>query len=121
MGGKALVRVPDLEDRTRGMLIRRRARGERIISEKQMMALRLRIAEGLENEDGYEPPTDDVEMDIVSENISNEKKKKVFSVADSIISNAGTTSNQKKSKKSKVSSTCARSSPRGNNMKTITD
>ena len=142
--GKALVRVPDLEDRTRGMLIRRRARkGERIISEKQMMALRLRIAEGLENEDGYEPPTDDVEMDIVSENISNEKKKKVSSVADSIISNAGTTStekkrdtsnvvnasdpskgprsNQKKSKKSKVSSTCARSSPRGNNMKTMTD
>ena len=56
--GKALVRVPDLEDRTMLIRSRRRAKkGGRILSEKQMMALRLRIAEGLENEDGDEPPT----------------------------------------------------------------
>ena len=56
--GKALVRVPDLEDRSRLIRGRRRAKKrERILNENQMMALRLCIAEGLENEDGDEPPT----------------------------------------------------------------
>jgi len=66
--GKALIRVPDLEDRTQGIRNRRRAKsGERILSDHQIMALRLRIAEGLENE---EPPSD-VDMNSVSDNTSN--------------------------------------------------
>ncbi|KAL3923308.1 MAG: hypothetical protein SGILL_001729 [Bacillariaceae sp.] len=49
--GEALVRVPDLEDRTKGESTRRRStQTKRILNEKQIMALRLRIAEGLEDE-----------------------------------------------------------------------
>ena len=58
--GKALIRVPDLEDRTGGQVHRRRARkGEQILSDKQLMALRLCIAEGLEDENGDEQSSDD--------------------------------------------------------------
>ncbi|KAL3936396.1 MAG: hypothetical protein SGARI_002572, partial [Bacillariaceae sp.] len=61
--GEALVRVPDLEDRTNGATSRRRSKqADRILNDKQMMALRLRIAEGLEDEeslssdDAHRPP-----------------------------------------------------------------
>jgi hypothetical protein len=51
--GNALIRVPDLEDR--GTCHHRQARkGEKILNDVQMVALRLRIAEGLENEDSYD-------------------------------------------------------------------
>jgi hypothetical protein len=79
--GKALIRVPDLEDRTGGTGNRRRARkGEMFLTNKQMVALRLRIAEGLENEDGYEPP---IETETVSDNTSNEEKDEPPSDEDS--------------------------------------
>jgi hypothetical protein len=51
---KALVRIPDLEDRTLGMSNRRRSRKkdeDMVLSDYQMMALRLGIAEGFEEED----------------------------------------------------------------------
>jgi hypothetical protein len=50
--GEALVRVPDLEDRTKGQSNYRRSKQtDRILNDKQMIALRLRIAEGIEDED----------------------------------------------------------------------
>ncbi|KAG7337434.1 hypothetical protein IV203_034506 [Nitzschia inconspicua] len=53
--GQALVRVPDLEDRSSGECNRRRARKrDQILNEHQTMALRLRLAEGLEDE-GTDP------------------------------------------------------------------
>jgi len=53
--GKALVRVPDLEDRTRGEAPRRRARkDDHILNKHQMMALRLCIAEGLRDEESVD-------------------------------------------------------------------
>jgi len=58
--GEALVRVPDLEDRTMGMSNRRRSRmtdDDKLLNDHQMMALRLRIAEGLE-EDYYPGESD---------------------------------------------------------------
>eukprot|EP00536_Pseudo-nitzschia_multiseries_P005564 jgi/Psemu1/285862/fgenesh1_pg.105_\ len=51
--GEALARVPDLQDRTMGKTNRRRSRmtdEDKILSDYQMMALRLRIAEGLEDD-----------------------------------------------------------------------
>ena len=48
--GRALVRIPDLEDRSGGGSNRRRARKDNnILSEYQLLALRLRLAEGLDD------------------------------------------------------------------------
>ena len=72
--GRALIRVPDLEDRTGGKGNRRRARKGGFLTDKQMVALRLRIAEGLENEDGYEPPIE-TDSGSVSDNANNNEEK----------------------------------------------
>ena len=63
---KALVRLPDLEDRTMGMGNRRRSRKKEedlVLSDYQMMALRLRIAEGFEEDEEIEMVTEVVEED----------------------------------------------------------
>jgi hypothetical protein len=54
--GKALVRVPDLEDGSSGLKARRKVqRGDQILNQYQMMALRLRISAGLEDETDFIP------------------------------------------------------------------
>ncbi len=69
---KALVRLPDLEDRTMGMGNRRRSRKKEedlVLSDYQMMALRLRIAEGFEEEE--EEAESEMVMDMVEEEESD--------------------------------------------------
>jgi hypothetical protein len=65
--GRALVRVPDLEDRSGGGSNRRRARKyDNILHEKQLMALRLRLAEGLD---------DDIQDDTNKSSSSSKRRK----------------------------------------------